>query len=79
MDADAFTERTRRLDELKRKKAENVKEKESIMRALEEDKAERELRAQQKKVMQEAEASTTGGGRSMRTPLRATPSRRTDQ
>ena len=55
-----FKERQARLDGLKRKKAENVKEKEQIMQALAEDKMERERRAEQKKIVQDAEASTAG-------------------
>ena len=62
MDATA-KERAERLDMLKRKKADNKKEKEAIMRALEEDKLEREQRAQQKKVVQEEQASTAGEAR----------------
>lgn len=64
MDGMDVRERARRLDELKRKKAEHSREKEAIMRALAEDKAEREQKAEQKKLAMEAEASSTGGLRS---------------
>ncbi|KAL3923485.1 MAG: hypothetical protein SGPRY_004204 [Prymnesium sp.] len=53
-----FDERSRRLDELKRKKEGNARQKEAIMRALAEDKAEREHRAQQKKILRDESHST---------------------
>ena len=55
-----FKERSERLDALKRKKAEHVLEKARVMKALEEDKMDRELRAQQKRVVQHDLVTTSG-------------------